>query len=112
MSRYPIAGLCLALGLTACGGQGPGSGAVQRVTVPAGAAFSQVADTLEARGLVDSPRLLRLYARATGAAEAIQADQRSSLKRGETGSRIARHAASVDWLRACFGHILGPKLVC
>ncbi|HUE77478.1 MAG TPA: endolytic transglycosylase MltG, partial [Longimicrobiales bacterium] len=64
--------LALALVLSACGGQA-GDGPVHRVTVAPGASFSQVADTLDERGIVGANLLFRGYARLTGAAGDIQA---------------------------------------
>jgi UPF0755 protein len=55
---------------TACSGEG--SGDPVRVHVPYGASFSSVTDSLAARGLVERPRLFRLYARVTGKARRIQ----------------------------------------
>jgi UPF0755 protein len=53
-----------------CGGEGEGEPV--RVHVPAGASFSQVADSLAAHDIVTAPPLFRLYARATGAAGRIK----------------------------------------
>lgn len=58
---------------TACGGTGEGEGPVRRITVPPGASFGAVADSLEEKDVVSSPMLFRLYARVTGAAEGVQA---------------------------------------
>lgn len=66
--------LILALfAFTGCGGTGEGEGPVRRVTVPPGASFGAVADSLEAKDIVGSPTLFRLYARVTGSAESVQA---------------------------------------
>ena len=54
----------LTLALGAC--QAIGSGAEVEVTVPRGASFRQVVDTLTARGLVQRPLFFRLYARMRG----------------------------------------------
>lgn len=58
-------GLLLA-GTIACAGSGEGTGEPIRVTVRRGASFSEVADSLGARGIVRAPPLFRLYARFTG----------------------------------------------
>ena len=62
--------LLLAL-LPGCGSPEEGEDVV--VQVPAGATFEQVADTLEARGLVGRRGLFRLYARSRGAETEIRA---------------------------------------
>ncbi|MFO7893618.1 MAG: endolytic transglycosylase MltG [Longimicrobiales bacterium] len=61
------------VGAIACGGTDPGDGPVHRLRVPLGATFDAVTDSLVARGVIESPRLFRLYARATGAIHEIQA---------------------------------------
>lgn len=66
--------LVLALiGAAACGGQGEGEGPVQRITVPTGASFDAVTDSLDASGLLESSTFFRLYGRLTGEAGKIQA---------------------------------------
>ena len=50
---------------TACGGTP--TGPKLPVQVPAGASFSQIADSLAARGIIGNKPLFRLYARVTGA---------------------------------------------
>jgi UPF0755 protein len=66
----------LVVGLLGSGGCGeaaePGADPVT-VTVPAGASFRSVTDTLAARGLVSSPRLFNLYARIKGADRGVRA---------------------------------------
>ena len=59
----PIA--LIALTLAACGGQP--TGPKLPVQVPAGASFSQIADSLEARGIIGNKPIFRIYARVTGA---------------------------------------------
>lgn len=74
MSRLGVVGAWLTVALLAgCGGLEEGDGEPRRVVVPRGAAFSQIADSLEAHGIVDSPRFFRLYARITGAVENVKA---------------------------------------
>jgi len=63
----------IASGTMACGGTGEGEGPVRKVTVPSGASFSAVADSLESKGNVGSPTMLRIYARVTRAAGSVQA---------------------------------------
>lgn len=66
--------LTLALvGVTACGGTGEGDGPVRRVTIPPGASFDVVTDSLDAKGLIGSPTFFSLYARFTGDAGRVQA---------------------------------------
>jgi UPF0755 protein len=64
--------LALAVGvLTACGG--PGDGPPVSFTVPSGATFREVSDTLVQRGLVGAPGLFGLYARLRGADRRVKA---------------------------------------
>jgi UPF0755 protein len=65
--------LIVALAAAACGGTDEGEGPLQRVRVPPGAPFSVVADSLEAKEIVGSPLLFRLYARISGAAGQVKA---------------------------------------
>lgn len=51
--------------VAACGGE-PDTGSVVELTVPTGATFTTVADTLSERGLVGSPALFVLYGRLRG----------------------------------------------
>lgn len=50
-----------------CGGPPAGDGEPIEFTVPSGASFAEVTDTLVARGMVGQPTLFRGYARARGA---------------------------------------------
>jgi len=59
------------LGIAACGSEDPAR--TIEVTVPAGATFDSVLDTLVTRGVVDGGRRFRLYARVTGADRRIRA---------------------------------------
>lgn len=70
MKRILILALC---GAVACGGEEEGDGPVQQVTVPPGAPFSAVTDSLDAHGLVANATFFRLYGRATGQADRVQA---------------------------------------
>lgn len=63
---------CAVLGMAACGSEGAPPQTIE-VTVPAGATFDAVLDTLVARGLVVARRRFRLYARITGADRRIRA---------------------------------------
>lgn len=60
-------------GALACGGGESRDTGPQRVHIPPGTPFSTIADTLEARGIIDNPALFRAYARATGAVENVKA---------------------------------------
>jgi UPF0755 protein len=60
----------LLMAATACGEP---SGAPVEVTVPPGATFSDVTDTLTTRGLVGSGRLFRVYARLRGEQRNVKA---------------------------------------
>jgi UPF0755 protein len=68
---FPILVLVTAAG--ACGGSEPGEGPIHRITVPPGAAFDHVADSLEAKGIMDANVFFRGWARLTGAADDVQA---------------------------------------
>ena len=61
-----------ALLLLAGCGSGDGSGDPVRFTVPRGSGMSAVADTLEARGVIGSPGVFKLYARSKGAGARLQ----------------------------------------
>jgi len=56
--------------LAACAGS---DGAPERVTLPPGASFSAVADTLAAHGVIGSRRVFKLLARVRGVDRAVQA---------------------------------------
>ena len=68
-----LLGLALVITLGGCGGTGEGDGPVRRITVPPGASFGAVADSLEEKEIVGSPTLFRIHARITGSAEDVQA---------------------------------------
>lgn len=57
---------------SACGGTAP-HGEIERITVPRGATLTAVAETLSQREIIGSPRLFKLYAKATGREGDIQA---------------------------------------
>jgi UPF0755 protein len=76
--------LMLALGLTACGASE--DAAVQRVTVPPGAPFRAVADSLADKGIVRSATFFRIYARFTDS-ERVQAGT-YQFREGERWSTI------------------------
>ena len=64
-------GIAIALALAACGSDAPRNPV--HVTVPSGATFAVVLDSLVARGVVTGPRRFKLYARMTGADREIRA---------------------------------------
>ena len=66
--RFPIP-LLLGLALSACGS----NSTAERVTLPPGATFSAVTDTLAAHGVVGSPLWFKLMARARGADRSVRA---------------------------------------
>jgi len=57
--------LTVALVLNGCSSPPP-EGPPVELTVPSGATFREVVDTLQARGVVTKPRLFRAYARLKG----------------------------------------------
>ena len=59
--------------VTACGGTPPRDGTYATVTVPQGASFGQVLDSLDAHGLIGNRSWLKLRARISGADRAVQA---------------------------------------
>ncbi len=61
------------VGAGACGGEGRGEGPVQRITVPSGASFGTITDSLEAHDLLGSATFFRLYARVTDQTDRVQA---------------------------------------
>ena len=66
--------LGMALALAGCGGGGPAPGGEPvTVTVPPGASFANVTDSLVSRGLVSQPRLFTLLARVRGLDRGIRA---------------------------------------
>ena len=65
----PLAGAILML--AACG-RGDGRGAPVRITVPYGAAFSQVSDSLARRDIISSGFVFKLYGRLKGGTGSIQ----------------------------------------
>jgi UPF0755 protein len=76
------------LGLALVGCAGPREDApVHRVHVPAGAPFRAVADSLEAKEIVRSATLFRVYARFVGGAESVQAGT-YEFREGERWSRV------------------------
>ena len=62
----------VALGLLGCGDAGSAGEEVE-VVVPSGASFAEVADSMEARGLIGSPLLFRVLARVRGDDRAVRA---------------------------------------
>ncbi len=66
-----IASGCAVLGMAACGSAD--APRTIEVTVPAGATFDSVLDTLVTRGVVVAKRRFRLYARVTGADRRVRA---------------------------------------
>lgn len=85
MRLAPIV-LAATLALGACG-SGEGQGEVQRVGVPPGASFGQVADSLQARGIVGGGPFFRIYARVTGSANAVKPGT-YGFKKGQAWSSI------------------------
>lgn len=65
-------GFTVLVALVGCGDD-PGEGPVHRITVPPGASFGQVADSLDARGILSANAFFRAYARISGDANDIQA---------------------------------------
>ncbi|MEX2472749.1 MAG: endolytic transglycosylase MltG [Gemmatimonadota bacterium] len=77
--------LALALVLAACGSDGP----PVEVSIPSGSGFSEVVDTLSARGIVGRPGLFTLYARLRGADREVRAG-RYALTPGSSWNRVIR----------------------
>lgn len=68
--RPPAVGLALLLGAAACAGTNAGE---ERVTLPPGATFGAVTDTLAAHGVIANRRLFRLIARLRRVDRSVQA---------------------------------------
>lgn len=68
--RHVASCALLLVALAGCGGEG--SGDPVRVHVPAGASFSQVTDSLSARGVIRAAPVFKLYARVRGATMGVQ----------------------------------------
>jgi UPF0755 protein len=77
--------LALALALAGCGQDGP----PVEVSVPAGSAFSEVVDSLSARGIVGRPGLFTLYARLRGADREVRAG-RYAMAPGSSWNEVIR----------------------
>jgi UPF0755 protein len=90
----------IAMFAAACGGKP--TGPKLPVQVPAGASFSQIADSLEARGIIRFKPGFRLYARITGADSRVRPGT-YGFQKGESWPDI------VDDLKA--GRVLTAKLV-
>jgi UPF0755 protein len=80
--------------LAACG-SGQGSGDPVRFTVPRGSGMSAVADTLDARGVIGSPRIFKAYARMQGATAKLQPGV-YEVRRGAAFSLILRKLTTGD----------------
>ncbi len=72
---WVLGALCLSIWIAGCGADQP-TGQLE-FTVPDGASFAQVTDTLTARGLVRQPRLFRALARLRGNDRQIRAGRYS-----------------------------------
>ena len=83
MKRTAI--VAAAMLLAACGGEGGGPDV--EISVPSGAAFIHVVDTLEARGLVSQPLLFRIYARLKKAEGSVRSG-RYVLREGDGWGHI------------------------
>lgn len=77
--------LALALVLAACGTDEP----PVQVSVPAGSGFSEVVDSLSARGIVGRPGLFTLYARLRGADREVRAG-RYAMAPGSSWNEVIR----------------------
>ena len=82
--------LAAATAPAACGANARGDGPVQRITVRPGASLSEVADSLEAHGVLDGTTMLRGWARVSGVAGDIQAGT-YEFREGDGWRRILRH---------------------
>lgn len=68
-----VAGLAVVLLSTGCNlGVREGEGEVIQVSVPRGASLGAIADSLGAKGVVERPRLFRIYARLSGSDRSIK----------------------------------------
>lgn len=72
MRRATLLPTLILLGQAGCASPPPAGAPVERVTIPAGAGFAAITDSLVARGVVTSPRWFRLVARLGGDDRGIQ----------------------------------------
>ena len=93
------AALLLLAFIAACSGA-PG-GEAMRVHVPAGASFSQVADSLSARGVITMKPVFKLYARASGGTTAVKPGT-YGFRKGETWGKILSDLREGRTLRGRF----------
>ena len=74
--KRPIRSILMALAMSIAGCSGaPGDGPPVEVTIPSGATFQAVMDTLETYGVVERPWLFGIYARLKGADTEIRAGE-------------------------------------
>lgn len=72
-SPFPVPGFPFPLLLLLACAAPPPDGPTTRVTIPSGSSFSAVTDSLEARGVLTSPRWFRFLARLRGIDRRVQA---------------------------------------
>lgn len=86
--RRPI-GAVLLVALAACPSSAPPGTPMERVTIPAGASFAAITDTLVSRGIIGSPRWFRFVARLRGSDRKVQSGI-YDLPRAAPASQILR----------------------
>lgn len=89
-ARTGIRGALLGFALALAGCGSAPEGEPQTVTVPSGASFGEVLDTLSQRGVVERPTLFRIYARLKDADTQIRAG-RYALRRNERWALVLDH---------------------
>jgi UPF0755 protein len=95
-----LAAFLLLAALTGCTGEG--TGPAVRLRVPPGTGFSQITDSLSAKGVIRAPLAFKIYAKLTGAASSVQPGV-YEFKRGTGWNNILSDLRS--------GRVLRVKLV-
>lgn len=87
MRHVPGTSILLGLAATLLGCSDQNDGSLEELTVPPGAPFGQVVDTLVQRGIVESGKLFSLFARVRGADRQVHAGQ-YRLREGQAWASI------------------------
>jgi len=100
LKRHALLLSVASVSLIACGRENQAD-TTMRVTIPRGATLTAVAETLSARGIIQSPNLFRLYAKVTGRERQIQAgtyDFQTGLSLGEALATLVSGTEALEHL--------------